>query len=331
MSDLVSYINKFKTKSILVLGDIIGDEFIEGNPERLSREAPVLILRQQERRILPGGAANAGNNICSLGGDVKILGLVGKDESGKALLNCMQEKGMNISRILKTGSRPTTLKTRVLAGGKQVVKQQIVRIDQLDSSPVGRDCERIIIERFYKLVDDVDAILLSDYGNGLFTSAVIEEVLLAADELGKIVAVDSRYSLPDFRGASIATPNLEEAGMVVGREIKSQREVEEAGKSILGEMDLDHLLITQGGDGMTLFAGRNNPVHIPAANFTEVYDVTGAGDTVVGTLVLALASGASPLGAVRLANYAAGIVVRKSGVAAVSPEELKEVVKENDG
>ncbi|MFW5999075.1 MAG: bifunctional heptose 7-phosphate kinase/heptose 1-phosphate adenyltransferase [Halanaerobiaceae bacterium] len=331
MNDLVSYINKFKTRSILVLGDIIGDEFIEGNPERLSREAPVLILRQQERRILPGGAANAGNNICSLGGDVKILGLVGKDESGRALLDCMQEKGMNTSRILKTGSRPTTLKTRVLAGGKQVVKQQIVRIDHLDSSPVGRDCERIIIERFHKLVDDIDAILLSDYGNGLFTSAVIEEVLMTADELGKIVAVDSRYSLPDFRGASIATPNLEEAGIVVGREIKSQREVEEAGKIILGEMDLDHLLITQGGDGMTLFAGRKNPVHIPAANFTEVYDVTGAGDTVVGTLVLALASGASPLGAVRLANYAAGIVVRKSGVATVSPEELKEVVKENDG
>ncbi|MFW6386447.1 MAG: bifunctional heptose 7-phosphate kinase/heptose 1-phosphate adenyltransferase [Bacillota bacterium] len=331
MNSLVSCIDEFKNRSILVLGDIIGDEFIEGYPERLSREAPVLILRQQERRILPGGAANAGNNICSLGGDVKMLGLVGDDEAGQALLESMEERGMNISPVLRDESRPTTLKTRVLAGGDQVVKQQIVRIDHLDNSVIDRECEQEIIARFKKVADGADGILLSDYGNGLFTPGIIEEVLMVAGEMDKPVAVDSRYSLADFRGATVATPNLEEAGLMLERELKSQNEVEEAGRIIIEKMELDYLLITQGGDGMTLFTEDSEPVHIPAANFTEVYDVTGAGDTVVGTLILALTSGVEPLAAVRLANFAAGIVIRKSGVAAVHLEELKEVVMENEG
>lgn len=329
MPKLSSYLADFCDTKIMVIGDIIADEFIVGRPERLSREAPVLILRHQGRKILPGGAANAAYNISSLKGNVELVGLVGRDQVGESLKKILKEKNIDIDGITVSNRRPTSLKTRVLAGGEQVVKQQVVRIDHLEKDLISDILVDKIISYVRDNISDLDGILLSDYGNGLFTTKMKDSLIKIGRANDISVAVDSRYNLLDFTGATIATPNLEEAGKAVGRELSSQQSVIKAGKMIINRLKLDNLLITQGSQGMTLFNSDNNYEHIPVADFSEVYDVTGAGDTVVGTLLLGLAAGADILDAVRLANYAAGIVVRKSGVAVVKPDELrKEVIKD---
>lgn len=324
MNKLNSYLKKFKDKTILVIGDLAADEFITGEPERLSREAPVLILRWEDTNILPGCGANAATNIASLGGNVHLVGVIGEDTIGKDLSNKLSELGMETAGLFTSSNQPTAVKTRILAGGNQVVKQQIVRLDKLVSRPIDRDIEKKIISYVYNQIDKVDGLLLSDYGLGVFTPYVTGEIIRLSRKYNKFTAIDSRYNLLDFKGATIATPNLEEAGNAVGRNLKNQQDVEQAGEELLIKMELDYLLITQGGQGMTIFYCDGKKVHIPVANYAEVFDVTGAGDTVIGTLCLAMGAGVELLDAVNLANYAAGIVVRKSGVATVTPVELEE-------
>jgi rfaE bifunctional protein kinase chain/domain len=330
MTQISKYIDQFIDKRIMVVGDIIADEFIVGRPERLSREAPVLILRRQMRNIMPGGAANAANNIISLQGKVDLVGIVGTDHSGKSLLNILEEKSIDTTGIISDPARPTSLKTRILAGGNQVVKQQVVRIDNLDQNPVGSKIEKNVVDNVLEKINQIDGLLLSDYGNGLFTPSLKQRLIQIGRKHNKFVAVDSRYNLVDFKGATLATPNLEEVGQAVGRELRTQSEVVAAGREIIEELELNYLLITQGSEGMTLFKRDGYYNHIPVANFSEVYDVTGAGDTVIGTMVLALAAETGISSAMKLANYAAGIVVRKSGVATVLPEELRKEVIENE-
>ncbi len=326
---LLFYINSFKNQKILVVGDLIADKFVIGDPERLSREAPVLILRHRDEHILPGGGANAASNIASLQAQVSLAGLLGDDLAGKQLQNELIQRKINIDNLIVDNSRPTSVKMRVLAGGEQIVKQQVVRIDHLEDSPLKQELEEKFLDELDRLLQDLDGILLSDYGNGLFTKRIRQEIIAKARKLNIPVAVDSRYNLAGFKQATIATPNLEEASAAVGRELLEQAEVDWAGEKLREELLLDYLLITQGGAGMTLFSADKVPYHIPAANFSEVFDVTGAGDTVVGTLLLALAAGAQPEEAIHLANHAAGIVVRKSGVATVDPVELRAEVKKN--
>ena len=330
MKNFLKYLENFKNTQIMVIGDIIADEFLIGRPERLSREAPVLILRRNNRKILPGGAANAAYNISALQGKIKLAGVIGYDNTGKKLKEILKEKNIDISGIISSKDRPTSLKTRVLAGGDQVVKQQIVRIDHLKNGEIGEKLEDEIFNKVKENIKDIDGILLSDYGNGVLSSKLKDRIINFARKNDVFTAVDSRYNLLDFKGANLATPNLEEAGKAYGKELESQQEVIDAGKTLIKKLDLDHLLITQGSEGMTLFNHKGDYEHVPVANFSEVYDVTGAGDTVIGTLVLSYAAGASISEAVHLANYAAGIVVRKSGVAVVNPEELKSEVFENE-
>ncbi|MGM0411035.1 MAG: bifunctional heptose 7-phosphate kinase/heptose 1-phosphate adenyltransferase [Bacillota bacterium] len=330
MSNLLNFIDKFEDAKIMVIGDIIADEFLIGRPERLSREAPVLILRRNKRKILPGGAANAAYNISSLKGNINLVGVIGNDLPGKRLKDILEKNNIDISGIFEAKNRPTSLKTRVLAGGNQVVKQQIVRIDHLEESYISENLEEKILDNLRKNINKIDGVLLSDYGNGVFSSKLKKEVIKIAGENDVFTAVDSRYDLLDFKKASLATPNLEEAGNAVGKTLKTQKDVIKAGNKLIKELDLENLLITQGSEGMTLFNNKGSYNHIPVANFSEVYDVTGAGDTVIATLVLTLAAGAPILSAVRLANYAAGIVVRKSGVAVVKPEELRNEVLNNE-
>ncbi len=328
MVELTSYIEQFKQQRIMVIGDIIADEFITGQPERLSREAPVIILRQQEREILPGGSANACNNIRSLGGEVIVVGLIGDDQAGNSLHNILKERGINTDGLIINKGRPTSLKTRVLAGSEEIVKQQVVRIDHLDRTPVKQEIEDKLKMIINSQIDSYDAVLISDYGNGLFSPGIKQEITRLGRLKNKFIALDSRYNLLDYKGVSIATPNLEEAGRAAGKKLRTQDDVIETGKKLIVKMGLDYLLVTQGGNGMTLFTADGDYTYLPAANFSEVYDVTGAGDTVVGTIVLAIGAGAKPIEAMKLANYAAGIVVQKSGVATVTPEELRlEVVK----
>ena len=330
LSKYIKYINEFSNKTILVIGDVIADEFIVGKPERLSREAPVLILRHQEKNITPGGGANAANNICSLGGKVKLAGIIGNDESGSILKKVLEDKGINTEGLIKDKDRPTSLKTRIQAGGDEIVKQQVVRIDKLDKSNINGNIEEKLLTYLKENLDVIDGILLSDYGNGLLTNSIKDDIIDISQKKDLFLAVDSRYNLLDYKGATIATPNLEEAGKALDIKLQTQDQVIEAGKELIKKLSLKYLLITQGPDGMTLFTQDQNYVHIPVANFSEVFDVTGAGDTVVGTFLLAFVSGADAVTAMRLANYAAGIVVRKNGVATVTPEELKVEVKENE-
>ncbi len=314
----------------MVIGDIIADEFIVGQPERLSREAPVLILRHQGRQILPGGGANAGNNIRSLGGEVRLVGIIGEDHPGHNLKSILEAKKINTEGLIIDKNRPTSLKTRVLAGGDQVVKQQVVRVDHLDTDDINRDLENNLLSYVNQNLDQIDGLLLSDYGNGIFTERVKEELIKMGKEQSKFIAVDSRYDLLGFEGTTIATPNLEEVSYALKEEIEGQSDVIKAGFKLIKKLKSKYLLITQGGEGMTLFTEDGNHTHVPVANYSEVYDVTGAGDTVVGTLILALGAGADPVKAMKLANYAAGIVVRKNGVATVSPRELKEELVVNE-
>lgn len=327
-ADLIKYINKFKDKKIMVLGDLIADKFIIADPERLSREAPVLILQHQSEKILPGGGANAAANIASLGAEVDLMGVVGDDLAAEALKKELEQRKIITDGIFKDIDRPTAEKTRILAGGEQIVRQQVVRVDKVKSFDLNPELVQKLQLYLKSKIKASDAVLFSDYGNGIFNQQTTAQFVESAAD--KISAVDSRYQLGAFKGALIATPNLEEAAAIYGSELKTQAEVEKAGLKMRDDLELEYLLITQGGSGMTLFGPDSKIDHITAANFSEVFDVTGAGDTVVGTLTLALAAGAPVEIAIRIANHAAGIVVRKSGVASVSKSELIKEVKKND-
>ncbi|MFN2340885.1 MAG: bifunctional heptose 7-phosphate kinase/heptose 1-phosphate adenyltransferase [Halanaerobium sp.] len=329
-AELIKYIKKFKEKRIMVLGDLIADKFIIADPERLSREAPVLILKHQQEKILPGGGANAAANIASLGAEVDLLGVVGDDLAAEALKEELKRRQILTAGVFKDDSRPTALKTRILAGGDQIVRQQVVRVDKVKSFDISSILKEKLLSYLEKKLTESDAVLFSDYGNGIFNQQSTAQFVKAAAAAGKKSAVDSRYQLDQFKGAQIATPNLEEASAIFGEKLRTQAEVERAGLEMRKNLELKYLLITQGGDGMTLFAPGEQIEHIAAANFSEVFDVTGAGDTVVGTLILALAAGAPVEIAIRIANYAAGIVVRKSGVASVTAVELIREVNKND-
>jgi len=328
--ELIKYIEKFKEKRIMVLGDLIADRFIIADPERLSREAPVLILKHQQEKVLPGGGANAAANIASLGAEVDLLGVVGDDLAAEALNEELAQRQILTAGVFKDQSRPTAEKTRILAGGEQIVRQQVVRVDKVKSFDISPELQQKLTSYLKENIAASDAVLFSDYGNGIFNQNSTAQFVEAADAAGKNSAVDSRYQLDQFKGAVIATPNLEEASAIYGEDLKTQAEVEKAGLKMRKELELKYLLITQGGDGMTLFAPGDKIDHITAANFSEVFDVTGAGDTVVGTLILALAAEAPVEIAIRIANYAAGIVVRKSGVASVTASELIREVNKND-
>ncbi len=312
MDDIKRVLKEFGDKKVLVLGDMIADEFIIAQPERLSREAPVMILKHQENKILPGGGTNAANNVASLGGQVYLAGVIGDDKVGESLVEVLNEKGIITDGLIIDKQRPTSVKTRILAGGGQTVKQQIVRVDKLKKDDISVEVEDEILTYVESVIKDMDAIILSDYGNGIFTSRIKKKVIEIANSFNKVIAVDSRYQLKEFKGITIATPNKEEAEGAVGFKISTKEDVEKAGLKLKEELKADALLITLGGEGMQIFSDEGS-AHVPASNYTEVFDVTGAGDTVIGALTLALASDLDWVGAMKLSNYAAGIVVRKSG------------------
>ncbi|MEJ6951182.1 bifunctional heptose 7-phosphate kinase/heptose 1-phosphate adenyltransferase [Natronospora cellulosivora (SeqCode)] len=325
MSKLAKYLSMFEKQKILVLGDMIADEFIIGQPQRLSREAPVLILEQTEHKVQPGGGTNAANNVAAMGGKVILAGVIGNDSAGSRLSKKLKALGVDAEGLVVDSTRPTSVKTRILAGGGQVVKQQMVRVDNLERKAINSGIERKLIIFVEKVIQEIDALILSDYGNGVFTDTLINKVLSLANKYKKILAVDSRYQLEKFKSISIATPNKEETEKSVGFKLDSPLKVEKAGWKLKKLLDADSILITLGGEGMQLFSDEGT-THVPASNYTEVFDVTGAGDTVIATYILALSSGASQIEAMKIANYAAGIVVKKSGVATTSIKELEAVL-----
>jgi rfaE bifunctional protein kinase chain/domain len=319
---LLSLIAAFRRKRIVVFGDLIADEFVYGRIARVSREAPVLILEYDATEIVPGGAGNAANNVASLGGVVGLVSLVGVDEAGDRLFKILP-KTVERAGLTRPRTYRTPVKTRILAGGIHSAKQQVVRIDRHTAEPLV-DAHRTAAERaMTRAVKNADAVLISDYGSGLVQPRFVTE--LAASINGRIpILIDSRYALTRYRGLTACTPNESEVEQVLGIRIDDDKRVlERAGRKLLEQTKMAAVLITRGSRGMALFEADKKTVHIPIFGSDQIADVTGAGDTVMATMTLALAAGGSFEEAARLANYAGGLVVMKRGTATVSAAELR--------
>jgi rfaE bifunctional protein kinase chain/domain len=331
-SRLLDLIDRFGGRKIVVLGDLIADEFIYGQIARVSREAPVLILRYDSTEILPGGAGNAANNVAALGACATIVGLIGADESGRRLRRSFHA-GVAKSSLVSVRGYTTPTKTRILAGGIHSAKQQVVRIDRERAVPAGDEAlERRIARTAEAAVADCDGVLISDYGYGLVTPALVERLRgrLAATTRRRAIPilVDSRYDLLRYRRLTACGPNEAEVEQILGVKINDNAAaLERAGRAILKRAAMQAVLVTRGSRGMALFEPGRRTVHIPIHGSDEIADVTGAGDTVMATMMLALAAGASFYEAALLANYAGGIVVMKRGTATVSPAELRHAVE----
>ncbi len=319
MKDLKRRIEGFKGKKICVIGDIIADVYIFGKPYRLSREAPVVVVKYEEERIYPGSAGNTINNLLALGASVCPLGFIGRDEAGEKLMRYFSQfPAIDMEGLIRFDAGTVT-KTRILAGDRHTSKQQVIRIDRDDHGQPSEGERALLMKRLREIGPLMDGFILSDYGHGAIDEDVIEYVRALARE--KTVVGDSRYRLEAFRGITMITPNESEAYALCGVS-EELIDIEGVGRRILAAMDLSSLLITRGNKGMSLFLKTGEVHHIPISGKDDVTDVTGAGDTVCAAVALSLASGADVYTACRIANYAAGVVVMKRGTATVSPEEL---------
>jgi len=327
---LLDLIDRFSSRRVLVVGDIIADEFIYGEVARVSREAPVLILKYDATEMLAGGAGNAANNVAALGGGARLVGVVGADPEGRRLLSRFQ-RGVDRASIVRARGYQTPVKTRILAGGVHSYKQQIVRIDREAGWPFSAAVGRALAAKLGPALAACDAVLLSDYGSGLVTPALADVVRRSLQQRSRRrrvpVLVDSRYGLLDYRGFTTCTPNESEVEQVTGIRVSDNADgLERAGRLLLQRTRMEAVLVTRGSRGMALFEPRQATVHIPIFGSDEIADVTGAGDTVIATFSLAIAAGASFYEAARLANYAGGLVVMKRGTATVSARELADAV-----
>ncbi|MGA7933605.1 MAG: PfkB family carbohydrate kinase [Kovacikia sp.] len=322
---LLDCLDRFQHSRVLVIGDLGLDEFLTGQVERISREAPVLIIRHEGTRQVPGGGANAVYNLAKLGAQVKAVGLVGKDEQGRALRQIFEAEGIDTSGILEDGDRPTVTKTRISGHSRQSVTQQIVRVDRKSDDQPRLELQLQLAAYIRQQVGSVDAILCSDYSDGTLTEPVIKAALSHPRSI-----VDAQNGLDRYTGATLFTPNLPEAERAVGYplgnlsgEAMDASWLHRAGKDLLELTQAQQILITRGEEGMSLFDRDGSILHIPAFNRTDVFDVTGAGDTVAAALTLALVAGASPWEAAVLGNLAASIVVRQFGTTTTTPMEMK--------
>jgi rfaE bifunctional protein kinase chain/domain len=328
---LTAWLPRLGGLRVVVVGDLIADEYLYGKPARISREAPVLILRFTEREVRLGGAANAAHNVHGLGARSVAIGAVGADTAGDEVESLFRRAGMGTDNIVRSPERPTPVKTRIMAGGYQSTRQQVVRLDREPDAPVAPDVEARLIQRLQSEGTAADAFVVSDYGYGTVTPRVYDTVLGLARARGVPVSVDSRYELPRFRGATAATPNEPEVEALTGDAIDDERALEKAGRVVLGELGAELLLVTRGSRGMALFE-RDGPVtFIPIHGSDQIADVTGAGDTVISAFTVALAAGAPPVDAARLANVAGGVVVMKRGTAIVTPGELADSLRTDGG
>ena len=323
-------VEAFPKITVTVVGDLVADEFVFGEISRVSREAPVLILKHRERSVSPGGGANAVNNLADLGVNVLPVGFVGEDEPGRSLLKIFRHKHVPVSGILKDKSRNTVTKTRILAGMTHNTRQQVVRLDREPESEPNSHMQRELVLAAHEYVRASDALLVSDYGYGAATPAILNE-LREKSALGNLpVVLDSRYRILEYSGATAATPNEPEVEEALGLRIgQDWGKLCSAAEQVMSRMKLQSLVVTRGRDGMAAFSRRHKPVDIPIFGSDQIADVTGAGDTVIATFTAALAAGASTEEAAHLANYAGGIVVMKRGTATVSQDELLHAIEQS--
>ena len=324
---LADIVERFEGKRVVILGDFVADYFQYGEITRVSREAPVLILRHRETRILPGGAANAANNLLALGARVLPVTAVGDDAAGDSLIESFREKKVDVSGIRRAKDHVTPVKTRFLAGWTHTVGQQVLRVDYEPQTPLAAAGRNKIDRLLWARLKNADALAISDYGFGVVTPVTARRV--AGKKSKYVITLDSRYDLSSYRnaGVSAATPNEAEMEALhhttIGRNVV---ELERCGRSTLNNLKLSSLVVTRGKDGMALFQAGRGVVHIPVHGSDQAVDVTGAGDTVLAAYTLGLASGASPLEAAHIANIAGGLVVMKRGTATVSRSELLEEI-----
>jgi len=326
---LQKIIKRFSKKRIGAIGDFIADEYIYGATDRVSREAPVLILKFDKGDIFPGGCGNACYNLNSLGCEVIPFGVIGNDDTGKLLLKLFRSKGIDTRNILKDEKRTTPRKTRILAGGHHTAKQQVIRIDRESKNSISDSLEKKLFKKLEKALPTLDAIVISDYNLGVISNQMIDYLNSLSEKKEIIVAVDSRFRFNRFHNVTALTPNEGEAsratGILVGDDEKS---LLQCGLTLFDMTKPDALLITRGRRGMSLFEKDGSVSNISVYGKDEISDVTGAGDTVISTLTLSLASGATYKEAMILSNYAGGLVVMKSGTATVSKDELLAAVKD---
>jgi rfaE bifunctional protein kinase chain/domain len=329
-SRLLQLTDAMKGKLVVVYGDIVADRFIYGTPKRISREAPVLILRQYRDDTLLGGAGNAINNIFSLGGVPVPVSVVGNDIPGRAVLKRLEEQGIECGGILRTDRYATPTKVRILGGMPHASRQQIVRYDIEDAFEMRPEETQVFAKILRESITGCDAALISDYGYGVVKPAVVETLTRFAH--GRPVTLDSRYNLLDYPGVTAATPNEEEAAAAAGTSLWNEEDkLNEVALTLQQSLDCEALMITRGSRGMALLErDQSEPLLIPVYGTDQVADVTGAGDTVIATFTLALAAGASFVEAAKLANYAGGIVVMKMGTATVSNEELRHAIERDE-
>jgi D-beta-D-heptose 7-phosphate kinase/D-beta-D-heptose 1-phosphate adenosyltransferase len=320
---LTKILNRFSKVKILVVGDIMIDRFIWGKVSRISPEAPVPVVLVDKETFLLGGAANVVNNIHALGGGVSLCGIVGDDEMSQKVFQKLNEMGIAAQGVFVGKGRQTTVKTRIIGH-----HQQLVRIDRETTEELKGPALRNISEFLKMNMDHFDGMVLSDYGKGLLTKELIRHTIRKAREEGKFVMVDPKVkNFFFYKGATVVTPNTAEASAASGVIIHDLPTLRKAGRLLLRRLNCDALVITRGEEGMAIFEPHQEPFLVPTVA-KEVYDVTGAGDTVIGTMALALGAGAGVIDAAKLANYAAGIVVGKVGTATVHRDELMTVIKE---
>lgn len=326
---LATLVRGFEGRSVVVLGDMVADQFLFGEISRVSREAPVLILRHELTKTVPGGGANCAMNLASLGARASVVGVVGDDEAGRLLLEGLNAAGVDCSGIAVAASGRTTTKVRVLAGQAHSPRQQVIRVDYEDEPSPASKLEDEINARLRERVESAEAVVVSDYNYGAANAGAIDYLREFAAKRHAPVLADSRFRLREFRGFTSATPNEDELQQICGVRLNQASVLEDACERLRAELDFRALLVTRGRHGMALAVEGEAALRLEAVGTHDAVDVTGAGDTVIATYALALASGAGYAEAARLSNHAGGIVVLKRGTACVGADELLTSLEDN--
>ncbi len=317
MDTALTITKAFKNKRVVILGDAVADQFVSGTITRVSREAPVFIMRHDETETRAGGAANAAVNVASLGGTPHLIGLLGTDPDGDLLATELENRGVNTDLLIRDNNIRTTTKTRVLAGQQYAPRHQVIRIDHENSAEIRKEVRRQLADNLSVAAESADAIVVSDYNYGVATPEIFELARQAAAKHSIPLLIDSRFRLTSFKGATSATPNQEEVEQMLGCPMTN-----DLCENIRSDLGLQALLVTCGNKGMRLYESGRAPQFIKAIGSSAAVDVTGAGDTVIAAFALGLASGLSFADAAQIANHAGGIVVMKKGTAAVTVDEL---------
>ena len=326
---LIAYIKRLNEPKILVVGDLAIDEMIYGDTERISREAPVLILQHTRTNLILGAASNAAHNVATLNnGKVEAIGVCGDDYQSGQLIETFQKSNVSCKYMVKDSDRKTTTKTRISGSISTSITQQIVRIDRQTNEMLSPEIEEEVLKQIERAVPEFDAVILSNYHIGTLTPKIIQETIKLANQHNKIIVVDAQKDLEIYKNVTSMTPNLPDTQRSVGFVIESEQDLQRAGDNLLDETNAKSVLITCGADGMFVARGHGNYTKIPVFNKSEVFDVTGAGDTVTAVYTLALAAGADPVYAAIIGNIAASLVVKQFGCATTSIDEILNAVEE---